>query len=84
MPTEISDIELEVLDRGLTNLPTDEVVLLLVSEALAQWKRELFNISEALWDESMDDIVGNIRKKQNIELTGDYITAVHLWARGNK
>lgn len=84
MTTSVADIELEVVDRGLSHKPTDEIVLFLVGEALTMWKRELFVINEALWDETMDDKMGDERKKQNIELTGDYITAVHLWARGGK
>ena len=84
MSTSIADIELEVADRGLAHMPTDEVVLFLVGEALTMWKRDLFAINEALWDETMNDKMGDDRKKQNIELTGDYITAVHLWARGGK
>ena len=82
MTTSIADIELEVADRNLAHLPTDEIVLFLVGEALTLWKRDLNAINDALWDEKMDDTMGNERKKQNIETTGDYIAAVHQWAKG--
>lgn len=84
MQTTIADIELEVTDRGLAHMPTDEIVLLLVEEALTHWKRDLFAINEALWEETMDDRMGDERKKQNVELTGDYIAAVHQWAKGGQ
>ncbi len=82
--TSVADIELEVADRGLAHMPTEEIVLFLVGEALTFWKRELNAIKDMLWEETIDDTMGDERKKQNIELTGDYITAVHLWARGGK
>jgi uncharacterized protein YgfB (UPF0149 family) len=80
--TTIADIELEVIDRDLGHLPTDEIVLFLTAEALATWKSDLYNINQLLWDEKIDDNEGDRLKNQNVELIGDYITAVHLWAKG--
>mgnify|MGYP006935496873 FL=1 len=79
--TTIADIDLEVIDRGLGHLPTDEVVLYLTFEALKHWKSDLYNINQLLWDEKIDDKEGDRLKNQNVEIVGDYITAVHLWAR---
>lgn len=79
--TTIADIDLEVIDRGLGHLPTDEVVLKLTAEALKTWKSDLYNIDQLLWDEKIDDTEGDRMKNINVELIGDYITAVHLWAR---
>lgn len=80
--TTIADIELEVIDRDLGHLPTDEIVLFLTAEALATWKSDLYAINQLLWDEKIDDNEGDRLKNQNVELIGDYITAVHLWAKG--
>lgn len=80
--TTIADIELEVIDRDLGHLPTDEIVLFLTAEALATWKSDLYAINQLLWDEKIDDKEGDRLKNQNVELIGDYITAVHLWAKG--
>lgn len=79
--TTIADIDLEVIDRGISHLPTDEVVLYLTAEALKHWKSDLYNINQLLWDEKIDDKEGDRLKNQNVEIVGDYITAVHLWAR---
>ena len=84
MSTSIADIELEVAARGLAHLPTEEIVLFLVGEALTMWKRDTEAVSQLLWDEKIDDKEGDRLKQQAAELTGDYITAVHLWARGGK
>lgn len=84
MSYSIADIELEIEDRDLKHLPTEEIVIFLVAEALDSWKHELKQINELLWEEKLDDTMGDARKKENIEVTGDYITAVHLWARGGK
>lgn len=84
MSTSIADIELEVADRNLAHLPTDEIVLHLVFEALKSWKADYNAIGELLWDEKIDDKQGEKMRDQAAELTGDYITAVHLWARGGK
>ena len=80
--TTIADIELEVEDRGLAHLPTDEIVLYLVSEALKSWKADYNSIGELLWDEKIDDKQGEKMRDQAAELTGDYIAAVHQWAKG--
>ncbi len=79
--TTIADIDLEVIDRGISHLPTDEIVICLTAEALKHWKSDLYNINQLLWDEKIDDKEGDRLKNQNVEIVGDYITAVHLWAR---
>jgi hypothetical protein len=81
MTTTIADIELEIVDRQLTHLTTDEVVLYLTADALKTWKSDLYAINQLLWDEKIDDAEGDRLKNQNVELIGDYITAVHIWAR---
>lgn len=82
--TNISDIELEIEDRLWQHLPTDEIVDALVYQALDTWKRQEREIDKHLWDGRIDDNQGDQMRKQNTYLAGDYITAVHLWARKAK
>ena len=84
MPIEIADIEEEIQERQLGHMTTDEIVLFLTGECLEIWRRDLMEIKERLWNEQFNDAMGDAKKKENIELTGEYITAVHLWAKGIK
>lgn len=84
MEFSISDVELEVEDRGLTNESTEDIVLLLTFEALETWARDVKEIKRLLWDEKLNDNQGQKFIDKKTETTGDYITAVHLWARGRK
>lgn len=84
LETSVADIELEVADRMWHHLPTEEVVDALVFQALDQWKRSERNIDQLLWDEKIDDKQGDKMRRENTFLTGDYITAVHLWAKGGQ
>ena len=84
LETSIADIEIEIEDRMWQHLPTDEIVDGLVFQALDQWKRSEREIDKLLWDEKIDDKQGDKMRRENTFLCGDYITAVHLWARGGK
>lgn len=84
MTYSIADIELEVDDRMWNHLPTDEIVDLLVFQALDSWKRDNRNIDTLLWDEKIDDKEGDRMRREATFTTGDYITAIHLWARAGQ
>lgn len=84
LETSIADIELEIEDRQWTHLPTEEIVDGLVFDALEVWRKDQAQIKELLWNEKLDDKMAEQRTKENTFVCGDYITAVHLWARGAK
>lgn len=82
LETSIADIELEIEDRGWQHLSTEEIVDGLVFDALETWRLDQRQIKELLWDEKFDDAMAEKRSKENTFFCGDYITAVHLWAKG--
>ena len=84
LETTIADIELEIQDRGWQHLPTEEIVGGLVFDALETWRKDQQEIKQLLWDEKFDDQMAEKRTEENTFICGDYITAVHLWARGGK
>lgn len=82
--TTIADIELEIEDRGWQHKSTEDIVNGLVFDALGVWYEDQRQIKQLLWDEKLDDEMAEKRSEENTWLCGDYITAVHLWARGGK
>lgn len=84
MGASISDIELDIEDLGLQNLPTEEIVFRLTSDTMRSYLTFLHELERALWAEKISDEQANKMEFDKVEQCGDYITAVHLWARGGK